>query len=159
MRETSTDPIQVKRWVSFCLNRASLVSFKYDSIFSTVFQSEHGSKTIEATLVMGSLFVVDCEAVHQESIPKEQERPEQASHLMSLIWRRVSSVSLVGSDVSIIFEPQGVLGIPGFTHVWDSAWHLGVPARQADEETVSIDCQSDGELFCSWDSEMARLLE
>lgn len=158
MKQSSVDQADLKKWVRFCLERAVLVSFKYDSLFSAVFQSEHGSRTIEATLAIGSQFWVSGTAVGAESSLKEQDRPEQAFHLMTLVGRTVRSVALESSSILLVFEPEGTLEVSGLSQVWDFAWHLGVPAQEANEESVSVDCASDGELFCSWENDFAAHL-
>lgn len=155
MKDSSIDRADIMRWVEFCLARAVLVSFKFDSLFSAVFQSEHGTRTIEATLVIGSSMKVSIEAVGGGPALTAQSRRSQAFHLMALVGHRVRSVSLVLSEISIEFEEKGLLEISGVSQLWDFAWHLGVPAREVYEESVSVECAADGELFCSWEREWA----
>lgn len=151
IRDSSSDSAECLRWAKYLLDGSHLVSFKFDALFSLVFQVERTDRTREATVVLGSDFVAHSDDSGGADAIPSQERPEQAYHLMALVWRQVTEVKIVQSALEIRFAPSGFLRVAGTSGIWDSAWHLGVGSPEINEESVSVDCASDGELFCSWE--------
>lgn len=168
-RFSNTASATALRGLQICLLETRLVSFKFDSVFSLVFQRDGRAELpLEARLVLANEFEVGDPSIvlprdlEVEAIVSRQRLNQsiQAFHLMSLVHDRVCDISLSVGQLVISFQSGASLKARSLDSSWEYSWLVYVPVPgPCDESTVSVNCDSKGELYSSWAPEANQYFE